>query len=119
MPFAYRYAFSALWLSWVVYWWVASRDVKSTVQRESLASRLSHIVPLAIAVLLYSSQKVRIPLLTERFLPLTEWSFWIGVFRPPAGCSLPSGHLHLGRNWFAESLSIKYMSSSFLCFTLL
>ena len=41
MPFAYRYAFPVMWFSWVVYWWVASRDVKSTIQRESLPSRLS------------------------------------------------------------------------------
>ena len=93
MQVAYRYAFPAMWLSWVVYWWIASRDVKITVQRESLPSRLSHIVPLAIAVLLYSLQRVRIPLLGERFLPLTEWSFWIGGCHVSARCSGRSDYL--------------------------
>ena len=107
MPFAYRYVFSVLWVSWVVYWWVASRDVKSTVQRESLASRLSHIVPLSFAVLLYSWHRVRIPLLAERFLPLSEWSFWIGVFLTAGGLLFTVwARLHLGRNW-SGSVTIK------------
>ena len=107
MPLVYRYAFPVMWLSWVAYWWVASRDVKSTVQRESLPSRLSHIVPLAIAVLLYSSQRVRMPLFAERFLPLTEWSYWIGAFLTAGGLLFTVwARLHLGRNW-SGSVTIK------------
>jgi protein-S-isoprenylcysteine O-methyltransferase Ste14 len=107
LAIVYRYTFSVMWLSWVAYWWVASRDVKSTVQRESLPSRLSHIVPLAIAVLLYSSQRVRMPLLAERFLPLTEWSYWIGAFLTAGGLLFTVwARLHLGRNW-SGSVTIK------------
>ena len=96
-----------MWLGWVLYWWVAARDVKSTVRRESLSSRLSHIVPLAIAVFLYSSQRVRIPLLAERFLPLTGWSFWIGAILTAAGLLFAVwARLHLGRNW-SGSVTIK------------
>jgi protein-S-isoprenylcysteine O-methyltransferase Ste14 len=107
IPLAYHYVFPALWLSWVVYWWVAARDVKSTAQRESLPSRLSHIVPLAIAVLLYSRQRVRTPLLAEHFLPSTEWSFWIGVLLTAGGLLFTVwARLHLGRNW-SGSVTIK------------
>jgi protein-S-isoprenylcysteine O-methyltransferase Ste14 len=107
MLLAYPFAFPAMWLSWVVYWWVASRDVKSIVQRVSLPSRLSHIVPLSIAVLLYSWQRVRIPWLGERFLPLTEWSSWIGVFLTAGGLLFTVwARLHLGRNW-SGSVTIK------------
>ena len=107
MQSAYRYAFPAMWLSWVVYWWVASRDVKTTVQRESLASRLSHMVPLAIAVLLYTQNRVRIPSLGARFIPLTEWSFWIGAFMTGGGLLFTVwARLHLGRNW-SGSITIK------------
>jgi protein-S-isoprenylcysteine O-methyltransferase Ste14 len=107
MTFAHRYAFPVMWLSWVVYWWVASRDVKSTVQRESLPSRLSHMVPLSFAVFLYSWQRVRNPLLAERFLPLTESSFWIGVFLTAGGLLFAVwARLHLGRNW-SGSVTIK------------
>lgn len=100
MPLVYRYAFPAMWLSWVVYWWVASRDVKSTLRRESLPSQLSHIAPLGIAVLLFSARKVPIAFLGERFLPLTEWPFWLGSLLTATGLLLTVwARLHLGRNW--------------------
>ena len=100
LPLVYRYAFPAMWLSWMVYWWAASRDVKSTVRRESVSSRLLHFVPLAIAVLLFSLQRVPIPFLAERFLPLAEWSFWLGSFLTAGGLLFTVwARLHLGRNW--------------------
>ena len=80
MTLVYRYAFPAMWFSWMVYWWAASRDVKSNVRREPLPSGLLHIVPFAIAVVLFSMQNVRIAFLRERFLPLAEWPFWLGSF---------------------------------------
>ena len=100
MPLVYRYAFPAMWLSWMVYWWAASRDVKGTLRRESLPSRLSHIVPLAIAVLLFCIQSVRIAFLGERFLPVAEWPFWLGSFLTAAGLLFTVwARLHLGKNW--------------------
>ena len=100
MPLPYRYIFPAMWLSWMVYWWAASRDVKSTLRRESLASRLSHIVPLAIAVFLFGVQKTRIAFLGERFLPLATWPFWLGLLLTAGGLLFTVwARLDLGRNW--------------------
>jgi protein-S-isoprenylcysteine O-methyltransferase Ste14 len=100
LPLVYRYAFPAMWLSWMVYWWAASRDVKSTVRRESVSSRLLHFVPLAIAVLLFSMKRVPIPFLGERFLPLAKWPFWLGLFLTAGGLLFTVwARLHLGRNW--------------------
>jgi len=100
MPLFYRYAFAAMWFSWVVYWWVASRDVKSTVRRESLSSRLLHIVPLAIAVLLLSARRAPIAVLGERFMPLAEWPFWLGLLLTAGGLLFTIwARLHLGKNW--------------------
>jgi protein-S-isoprenylcysteine O-methyltransferase Ste14 len=100
MPLVYRYAFPAMWLSWTIYWWAASRDVKSTVRRESLPSRLLHIVPLAIAVLLFCVQRVPIDFLGERFLPLAEWPFWFGSLLTAGGLLFTVwARLHLGKNW--------------------
>ena len=100
MPLVYRYAFPAMWLSWTIYWWAASRDVKSTVRRESLPSRLLHIVPLAIAVLLFCVQRVPIAFLGERFLPLAEWPFWFGSLLTAGGLLFTVwARLHLGKNW--------------------
>jgi len=106
MPLVYRYAFSAMWLGWMVYWWAASRDVKSNLKRESLPSWLLHIVPLAIAVLLYVL-RIRIAFLGERFLPLVEWPFWLGSFLTAGGLLFTVwARLHLGRNW-SGSVTIK------------
>jgi protein-S-isoprenylcysteine O-methyltransferase Ste14 len=100
MPLFYRYAFPAMWLCWIVYWWAASRDVKSTVRRESLSSRLLHIVPLAIAVLLLCAQSVPVAFLGERFLPLARWPFWLGLSLTAGGLLFTVwARLHLGKNW--------------------
>ena len=100
MPLVYRYAFPALWLSWVAYWWAASRNVKNTLRRESPASRLSHMVPLAIAVLLFSVRRAPIDFLGERFLPLAEWPFWLGALLTAGGLLFTVwARLQLGRNW--------------------
>lgn len=103
----YRYAFPIMWLSWVVYWLAASRDVKSTLQRESPSSRFSHMVPLAIAALLFSDPRMRIGFLGERFLPLSVWLFWLGAFLTGGGLLFTVwARSHLGRNW-SGSVTIK------------
>lgn len=100
MPLVYRYAFPAMWLSWVVYWWVASRNVKVAVRRESLSSRLLHIVPLSIAVLLFTKPSAPTALLGGRFLPFAEWPFWVGSLLTAGGLLFTVwARLHLGRNW--------------------
>ena len=100
MALFYRYAFPAMWLSWIFYWWVASRDVKSNVRREPLTSGLLHIVPFAIAILLFSLRDVRIAFLRERFLPLAEWPFWLGFLLTAGGMFFATwARVHLGRNW--------------------
>ena len=107
MPLAYRYTFPAMWLSWMIYWWAASRNVKSTVRRESLPSRLLHIVPLAIAALLFCVQNVHVAFLGERFLPLAEWPFWLGSFLTAGGLAFTVwARLHLGKNW-SGTITIK------------
>jgi len=107
MPLVYRYAFPTMWLTWMIYWWAASRNVKSTVRRESLASRLSHIVPLAIAALLFCVQNVHVAFLGERFLPWAEWLFWLGSFLTACGLLFTVwARLHLGKNW-SGTITIK------------
>ncbi len=108
MPLVYRYAFPAMWLSWVVYWWAASRNVKVAVRRESSSSQLVHMVPLSIAVILLSSPSVSIALLGKRFLPFAEWSFWVGALFTAGGLLLTVwARLHLGRNW-SGTVTIKH-----------
>ena len=100
MPLVYRYAFPAIWLGWLLYWWAASRDVKSTARREALPSQLLHIVPLLIAMILLIVPRVPIAFLRERVVPLTEWPFWLGLCVTCAGLLISVwARLHLGKNW--------------------
>src|SRR4029453_11803615 len=67
---------------------------------ESLPSRLVHIVPLVVAVLLFWGPRAPMGPLTQRFLPLTEWPFWVGSFLTAGGLLFAVwARLHLGRNW--------------------
>ncbi|MDB5985868.1 MAG: hypothetical protein JWR16_921 [Nevskia sp.] len=100
MPFVYRYLFLALWLSWMLYWWASSRDVKPALWRESLLSRLVHLVPLVLAALLLWLPAVPVPGLNERFLPSTDAAFWIGAAVTAIGLLIAVwARRYLGRNW--------------------
>jgi protein-S-isoprenylcysteine O-methyltransferase Ste14 len=104
MQLVYRYLFPALWLSWAIYWWAMSRDVKATARHESVRSRLAHIVPLALAVVLLWSPRAPISLLDERILHLNRaaWLllFWTGATLTLAGLLFSVwARVYLGRNW--------------------
>jgi hypothetical protein len=49
MTLVHRYLFVTMWLSWALYWWALSRNVKASVRTESIPSPLLHIVPQMIA----------------------------------------------------------------------
>jgi hypothetical protein len=59
----------AVWLAWLVYWFVASRDVKEAQWHEPLLSQLSHRVPFVLAAILLGSPRRGPALLTARVLP--------------------------------------------------
>jgi protein-S-isoprenylcysteine O-methyltransferase Ste14 len=98
----YNSLFLGMWLAWAAYWWALSGRVKATERRESLYSRFSYIVPLLIAGVLLFSPVLKIPVLSERFLPLAAWRVWggIGVVLNLAGLLLAVwARVYLGRNW--------------------
>ena len=96
----YRYLLTSLWLAWLVYWWVSSRHVKPTLRRESPWSRLSHIVPLILAVFLLSTPRPPLAILGERWLPHSPWSFWTGATLTAAGLLFSVwARWLLGDNW--------------------
>ena len=97
-----RYAIliPTLWILWGVYWWFAARNVKRTVWREPLASRLLHIVPLTLAVLLLALPELPIAGLDARFLPRAAWLVWLGAALTAAGLLFCVwARRLLGRNW--------------------
>jgi protein-S-isoprenylcysteine O-methyltransferase Ste14 len=42
-----------LWLAWVFYWKISSFGVKAVTRRESIVQRLSHFLPLWVAIILF------------------------------------------------------------------
>jgi protein-S-isoprenylcysteine O-methyltransferase Ste14 len=100
MQYVYRYLFEAMWLAWGLYWWASSRDVKVAARTESALSRLSHVVPLMLAVALLVFPRIPIGVLRSRFVPAASWPFWVGAALAAAGLVFCVwARLHLGRNW--------------------
>jgi protein-S-isoprenylcysteine O-methyltransferase Ste14 len=100
MLLVYRYLIPSMWLAWAACWWVMSRDVKATERRESMGSRLLHIVPLVLAVVLVWVPRAPLPALAVRLLPRTAGLFWIGVALTALGLGFAVwARIQLGRNW--------------------
>jgi protein-S-isoprenylcysteine O-methyltransferase Ste14 len=92
----------ALWFSWLAYWGIAARGVKSAARIESVASRMAHVVPLVIAGVLTGISQFPGGWLTVRFIPL-EWGLtchWLGAAMVAAGLAFSVwARVHIGRNW--------------------
>lgn len=101
MIMAYQFLFPAMWFAWACYWGLLSRNVKRSSRREPLLSRLLHLVPLLLAVvLLWLPSVPRLPWLNVRFVPRTELAFWAGAVVTAAGLLFTVwARRHLGRNW--------------------
>jgi protein-S-isoprenylcysteine O-methyltransferase Ste14 len=92
---------SALWLGWCLYWFIAARDVKAIVKRESAGSRFLHVAPLVAAAALFMISPAHLPaVLTRRWLPLGWGWYWLGVAMIAIGLGFATwARVHLGRNW--------------------
>jgi len=100
MPFVYRYLLASMWISWVAYWFWASRNAKPTERREPLGSRLLHVVPLVLAVALLWGERGPIAILNSRLFPWAPWEFWVAALVTAAGLLFTVwARVHLGRNW--------------------
>lgn len=100
MSMIYRYLFPALWFSWAMYWWLASRSAKPTERHEPIASRLLHVLPLLVAGGLLWADRVPVPVLNDRLFPWALWEFWVAVLITALGLLFTAwARVHLGRNW--------------------
>jgi len=100
MQLVYRYLIAGMWISWVVYWLLASWGVKRTERREPLGSRLLHVLPLLFAVALLWGHRVPVALLNERIFPWAPWEFWIAALVIALGLLFTVwARVHIGRNW--------------------
>lgn len=88
-----------LWGAWAAYWLIAARRAKPVARRESLASRLGHLVPLSIAAVLLGAR--RMPgWLGQRWVAPSDRLDTIGVALVAAGLLFCVwARIALGGNW--------------------
>jgi protein-S-isoprenylcysteine O-methyltransferase Ste14 len=89
-----------LWWTWAAYWMLAALRNKATQRRESLGSRLAHLVPLAVGGALIAWAHPAWSALARRLWPPSPAAEWIGVALVIAGFAFATwARVHLGRNW--------------------
>jgi protein-S-isoprenylcysteine O-methyltransferase Ste14 len=96
----FRYLIGWLWLAWGAYWMLRAAGSKSTQRRESIGSRLAHLMPLIIGALLLGRRDLPWLWLTQRLWPHSLAIYWVGVALVVGGLLLTVwAREHLGRNW--------------------
>ena len=95
---------TASWLVFFVVWLTLSRNVKPSLRSESRASRIGHLLPLAISfVLLAEPSSSAMPALRQRFVTDSAWLADVGVGLTVAGVAFAIwARLTLGQNWSAS-----------------
>lgn len=103
----HHHLFNALWLVWLIYWFVAAISVKPFQRRESAWSRLSHFGPLALAAWMLAADHLPGRFLEGRIWPSNEITFWIGIGLLVTGLILAVwARRVIGRNW-SGSVTVK------------
>jgi protein-S-isoprenylcysteine O-methyltransferase Ste14 len=99
----YRWLFPSLWLVFIAVWIVMARGGKAVAERESVYSRLSHYLPLALAIYLFAAPHVPLAVLNDRFAPLALWPVQLGLALTFAGLAGAIwARMLLGGNWSSE-----------------
>jgi protein-S-isoprenylcysteine O-methyltransferase Ste14 len=96
----YKDLIPALWLIWLAGWMIAGLRTKQVLRAESIASRLSHAIPLGLGIALLMFRRAGGPWLAIRIFPQTLWSFWIGTALIALGLGFAAwARIHLAGNW--------------------
>jgi len=99
----YRWLFPILWLAFIAFWIAMARGGKAVAERESVYSRLSHYLPLAIAIYLLVAPHVPIAALDDRFVPLTLWPVRFGAALTFAGIAFAIwARVWIAGNWSSD-----------------
>jgi protein-S-isoprenylcysteine O-methyltransferase Ste14 len=89
-----------IWAVWCAVWFALSLGVKPAVRHESRVSRLLHLVPLGIAILLLIAGHRSGALLARNVLPQAPWMAAAGAALTLLGLLFAGwARLVLGRNW--------------------
>ena len=99
----YRWLFPLLWLAFIVVWIARARGGKAVAERESAVSRVSHYLPLAIAIYLIAAPHVPFALLNDRFAPLSLWLVQLGAALTFAGIAFAVwARVWIAGNWSTD-----------------
>lgn len=99
----YRWLFPSLWLVFVAFWIAMARGGKAVAERESVYSRLSHYLPLAIGVGLLAAPDIPVAPLNDRFVPLALWPVRLGLALTVAGIAFAIwARLQIAGNWSSD-----------------
>jgi protein-S-isoprenylcysteine O-methyltransferase Ste14 len=99
----YRWIFPLLWIVFIAFWIVMARSGKAVAERESAYSRLSHYLPLAIAIYLIAAPNVPIAPLSDRFVPLALWPVRFGAALTFLGIAFAIwARIRLAGNWSSD-----------------
>jgi protein-S-isoprenylcysteine O-methyltransferase Ste14 len=89
-----------LWSGWGLYWMLAALRSKATRRREPLASRLAHLLPLAVGATLFAWPARGWSALAWQLWPPSLSTVWLGVALVVAGLAFAVwARVHLGGNW--------------------
>jgi protein-S-isoprenylcysteine O-methyltransferase Ste14 len=90
----------ALWILFAVYWVISAFRRKKTKQRESVVQRLTYVLPLVLAFLLFSLPETNRGWLGTPLYPQSLAAGWLGVLLTAAGVAFAIwARVHLGTNW--------------------
>lgn len=105
--FFYRQIILWLWCGWALVWVIAALRSKATQRRESLWSRLAHVVPLIIGGVLLGWRDLPWGVLTLRLWPRSFGAYLLGLALLVVGLGVAVwARVHLGRNW-SGTVSVK------------
>ena len=101
-PF-WRIVIPILWIAWLAYWVVSSRNVKPDQWREGGGAQLLYRIPMILAAMLLAFSRWLPSVLRLRGVPAATWASALGALLVAAGLGLSVwARMHLGRNWSAH-----------------
>lgn len=107
MHWFYHSFFTVVWIAFMVYWIIASANVKATRRLEPLPLRILRSVLFLAAIALLMFNQIPIPWLYRQFLPFNYWTFYGGAVVTVAGLLFAIwARVYIGSNW-SRSVTIK------------
>jgi protein-S-isoprenylcysteine O-methyltransferase Ste14 len=89
-----------LWILFTLYWLVSALKRKKTKQRESIAHRLTYILPMVVVFYGLYNERFAFGWLGTYFVPHTAEVQWAGVAVMVFGLGIACwARVHLGTNW--------------------